>query len=75
MASVSIYNDLVPAFDAMLQDSGNDLKLFYRTCQNLAKKPKEERRMYLDQYLNLNSPLPVGAKRKSRPAGLRAGVS
>ena len=51
MASVSIYNDLVPAFAAILQENGNDLKLFYRTCQQLAKKPKEERRMVLDQYL------------------------
>ncbi len=56
LASVSIYNDLVPAFAAILQGSGNDLELFYRTCQHLAKQPKEERRIYLDQYLDLNSP-------------------
>lgn len=53
LTTVILYNDLVPAFAAILQDSGNDLALFYRTCQHLSKKPKEERQAVLEQYLNL----------------------
>ena len=50
MITVSIYYDLLPAFAAMLQDSGHDLELLYRKCQDLAKKSKEERHAYLNQY-------------------------
>ena len=48
--TVSIYYDLLPAFAAMLQDSGDDLELFYGKCRDLAKKSKEDRRSYLGQY-------------------------
>ena len=54
MSTVSVYNELVPAFAVVLQGSGNDLALFYETCKNLAKKSKEERRMIFQQYLKLS---------------------
>lgn len=43
LVSVSTYYDLVPAFLQLLQNNGNDLKLFYEFCQDLAKKPRKER--------------------------------
>jgi predicted aminopeptidase len=50
LASVATYYDLVPAFIKLLQDNGNDLKLFYTTCQKLAKKSEKERRVYLERH-------------------------
>jgi len=50
MISVATYYDLVPAFIKILQNNGNNLKLFYTTCQNLAKKSEKERRVYLEGY-------------------------
>jgi predicted aminopeptidase len=52
LISVSTYYDLVPEFLKLLQHSEYNLKLFYKECQNLAKKTKEERRARLQQYLN-----------------------
>ncbi len=50
LVSVATYYDLVPAFIKLLQDNGNDLKLFYTTCQKLAKKSEKERRVYLERH-------------------------
>ena len=50
MISVSTYYDLVPQFFKLLQHKEYSLKLFYKECQNLAKKTKEERRVRLHQY-------------------------
>lgn len=47
MITVSIYNDFVSTFRKILQDSGYDFELFYNKCQDLAKKSKEERHIYL----------------------------
>jgi predicted aminopeptidase len=52
--TVSVYNELVPAFSAILQESENALALFYRTCQHLANQSKEERRMILEKYLKIS---------------------
>ena len=52
LISVSTYYDFVPEFLKLLQHSEYNLKLFYKECQNLAKKTKEERRVRLQQYLN-----------------------
>jgi predicted aminopeptidase len=43
LASVSLYTELVPAFQALLQRLGGDLPRFYVAAKELAKLPKEER--------------------------------
>jgi predicted aminopeptidase len=52
LLTVSTYNDLVPAFLKVLKNCNDDLKAFYKKCQDLSKKPRKERRAYLDQYLD-----------------------
>ena len=52
LISVSTYYDLVPEFLKLLQYSEYNLELFYKECQNLAQKTKEDRRVRLQQYLN-----------------------
>ncbi len=51
MTTVSLYNELVPAFAAILEESGNDLALFYGTCQRLADESKAERKVVFEKYL------------------------
>ena len=55
LLTVSTYNDLVPAFSKLLKNCNNDLKAFYKKCQDLAKEPKKERRAYLEQQLKTNA--------------------
>ncbi len=43
IATVVLYNQLVPAFEALLQREGGDLPRFYRAVRELAALPKEER--------------------------------
>lgn len=50
LISVSTYHDLVPAFLELLKCCNYDLRVFYKKCQNLSKKPKEERLAYLEKY-------------------------
>jgi len=50
LISVSTYHDLVPAFLELLKTCNNDLKVFYKKCQDLSKKSKEERLAYLEKY-------------------------
>ena len=50
LISVSTYNDLVPEFLELLKTCNNDLKVFYKKCQDLSKKSKEERWAYLEKY-------------------------
>jgi len=50
LISVSTYNNLVPAFLELLKTCNNDLKVFYKKCQDLSKKSKEERWVYLEKY-------------------------
>lgn len=50
LISVSTYNDLVPAFLELLKTCNNNLKVFYKKCQDLSKKSKEERWAYLEKY-------------------------
>jgi predicted aminopeptidase len=52
LLTVATYNDLVPAFLKLLKSCNDDLNAFYKKCQDLSKKPKKERRAYLDQYLD-----------------------
>jgi predicted aminopeptidase len=50
LVSVSTYHDLVPAFLELLKTCNNDLNVFYKKCQDLSKKSKEERLAYLERY-------------------------
>jgi len=43
LASVALYTELVPAFQALLKREGGDLPRFYAATKDLAKLPKEER--------------------------------
>jgi predicted aminopeptidase len=43
LASVALYTELVPAFQALLRRAGGDLPRFYAAAKDLAKLPKEER--------------------------------
>lgn len=43
LASVAIYAQQVPAFQALLQQEGGDLKRFYTAVKELAALPKDER--------------------------------
>jgi predicted aminopeptidase len=47
LASVGLYSQLVPAFEALLDRSGRDLPRFYAEAKRLAALPKEERRARL----------------------------
>ncbi|MBI5186747.1 MAG: aminopeptidase [Nitrospinae bacterium] len=49
--SVSVYNDLVPAFERLLLKNGGDLRKFYGECKALAGKPEEERQERLRKLL------------------------
>lgn len=43
LASIALYTELVPAFNALLAREGGDLPRFYAAAQELAKLHKEER--------------------------------
>ncbi|MDH4285596.1 MAG: aminopeptidase [Gallionellaceae bacterium] len=43
IASQALYTQLLPAFEALLEQEGRDLPRFYRRVQTLAKQTKEER--------------------------------
>ncbi len=46
LITVSIYYDLVPEFFKLLQNSGYDLEVFYRKCQDLAERSPNDRFVY-----------------------------
>lgn len=50
LATVSSYNDLVPAFAAMLSANDNELQNFYEQVKTLAALPKDERDARLSDY-------------------------
>jgi predicted aminopeptidase len=56
LASVAIYTQLVPAFEALLKREGGDLARFYAAVRQLGKLPKDERDAWLA------SPSPVSRK-------------
>jgi predicted aminopeptidase len=47
LAAVGAYNDLLPAFRAMLEREGGDLPRFYAAVRELAARPKAERERVL----------------------------
>jgi predicted aminopeptidase len=51
LATVSLYTQLVPAFEAMLEQEGRNLRRFYRRVAQLAKLPRAERQALLNKVL------------------------
>jgi len=51
LASVALYTELVPAFNALLAREGGDLPRFYAAVKALAKLPKDEREARLRSVL------------------------
>jgi len=55
LASLSLYSDLVPAFDALLEQENHDLPLFFKRVIALAALDKDVRRSMLAQLLPATS--------------------
>ncbi len=51
--SIAVYNELMPALNAILMADGFDLPAFYQHCQELAKLSKDQR----NRILNYSSPV------------------
>lgn len=49
LGSISLYTSLVPAFEAMLDEAGHNLPLFYQQVEAFARQNKEERRTQLNR--------------------------
>ena len=47
LISIATYNELIPAFEKLLEDHGGDLKSFYKSVVELAEQPKSLRRQAL----------------------------
>ncbi len=61
IASVSVYTQLVPAFEAMLAQSGGDLAVFYRRVRELAAQPAPQRAEALAALMPAPAAPPVRA--------------
>ncbi len=53
LASVATYTERVPAFLALLKQSGGDLGKFYRACEKLAELPMPQRKARLQKLSQL----------------------
>jgi predicted aminopeptidase len=51
IASIAVYTQQVPAFEALLAEAGGDLTRFYAEVRQLARSPKEEREERLKQVV------------------------
>ena len=47
LISIATYNELVPAFEKLLESHGGDLESFYKSVIKLAEQPKSSRRQAL----------------------------
>lgn len=52
LASVAIYTEFVPAFQALLAQQQGDLSVFYAAAQEIARLPKDERTRYLQNLMD-----------------------
>jgi len=52
LGTVADYNDLVPAFQNLYRQQGEDLAAFFQTCEQLGNLPQEARQQQLDQLAN-----------------------
>lgn len=60
LAAVAAYNDLVPAFEALLAQQRGDLRAFFVQVQQLARLPETERRAALARLTT--APVPRAAR-------------
>jgi predicted aminopeptidase len=67
LAAVGAYNDLLPAFRALLAREGDDLPRFYRAARELAKLPRAERDARLGELV------PGGLPSRGDPRAAAAG--
>ena len=51
LASIAVYTQQVPAFEALLAEMGGDLPRFYAEVKRLARSPKDERERRLPQVV------------------------
>lgn len=70
LASIGLYNRLVPAFVALLAKSGDDLPRFYVAVKQLAALPKDERQIRLSGLLDQSAPADHPAHRPASGARL-----
>lgn len=56
LATVSIYTQLLPAFQGILQQQDQDMERFFDTVTKLGKLPKQERNLILQQAADSNLP-------------------
>jgi predicted aminopeptidase len=75
LASISTYAELVPAFTALLQRHGGNMKAFYADVRHLAKLDKDARRPLLDELGSALRSAEALSGRCSEPGGPRLGSS
>ena len=63
LISISTYNEYVPAFQQILQDSQYDLELFYQHCKRLADYSPSKRREALQELVHGKPPHAVSSNR------------
>ena len=61
LASIGLYNRLVPAFLALLAKNGDDLARFYAAVRHLAALPKDARQIRLSELLERSAPANAAA--------------
>lgn len=52
LGTVSVYRDLVPAFQVLLAEHNGDMKAFYEAAKKLGDLPEEQRREALEKLLD-----------------------
>jgi len=55
LVSVSTYNEYIPAFEVMFDQSGGSLAQFYQTAKDVADLPAEERTAIMQDLLGQSS--------------------
>lgn len=61
LASVTLYTQWVPAFNALLEQEGGDLPRFYQRVSELAQSSETERSATLNRLLPNNEAAPMAA--------------
>lgn len=57
IASLGLYTQLLPAFEALLEAEGHDLRRFYRRVSAIGRLPYRERRQVLNRLQTVNAML------------------
>jgi predicted aminopeptidase len=61
VASTSLYTQLVPAFQKLLEKNGGDLPRFYEAARRLADEPADVREAHLNELLPAGTPTRLAA--------------